>query len=169
MTPAQALAFVARHGLVLMAAKGPVPSLAEAVAGEPVRGSWWGHPRGRAIFAAAEAVRGSADVLACKLVAGKVTFAHRRLWPALVRLADRLPAGGLDATWSEHTPSGAHAARRTPFPEWVPADVARAAERLSVAEAERELAPWPFLLGGPAQEAPEVPRAPGGKPRKKGR
>ncbi|MFI4945383.1 MAG: hypothetical protein ACHP85_19090, partial [Burkholderiales bacterium] len=82
MSPKQALAFVKKHGVVLQAARGPVPSLAEAVAGEPFRGSWWGHPKGQAIFRAAEAVADSPDVLVCKLIDGKVTFVHRRLWPA---------------------------------------------------------------------------------------
>ena len=36
--------FVERHGVVLASARGPVPNVAEAVAGEPIRGSWWGHP-----------------------------------------------------------------------------------------------------------------------------
>jgi len=53
MTDKQALAFVKRHGIVLQAARGPVPSLAEAIAGGPIRGSWWGHPKGREIFRAA--------------------------------------------------------------------------------------------------------------------
>ena len=93
MSPKQALAFVKKHGVVLQAARGPVPSLAEAVAGEPIRGSWWGHPKGQAIFLAAEAIGESPDVLVCKLVEGKVTYVHRRLWPALVRLASSLPEG----------------------------------------------------------------------------
>jgi hypothetical protein len=40
MSPKEAIAFVKRHGIVLESARGPVPSLAEAVAGEPIRGSW---------------------------------------------------------------------------------------------------------------------------------
>ena len=50
MTPKQGLAFVRRHGIVLQAARGPVPSLAEAVAGGRIRGSWWGHAKGHEIF-----------------------------------------------------------------------------------------------------------------------
>src|SRR4051794_2330166 len=30
--------------MVLQSARGPVPNLAECVAGEPIRGSWRGHP-----------------------------------------------------------------------------------------------------------------------------
>ena len=126
---------------MLQAARGPVPSLAEAVAGGPIRGSWWGHPRSHAIFAAAEAASEHPDVLVCKLVNGHVTYVHRRLWPALVRLAGRFGAARLARVWNEHTPSGAHRARRQAFPRWVPADVARAARALSVVEAERILGP----------------------------
>lgn len=89
MTPAEGLAFVEQHGVVLQAARGPVPSLAEAVAGGPIRGSWWGHPKGHEIFRVAQAICDSPDVLVCKFVNGHVTYIHRRLWPALVRLAAR--------------------------------------------------------------------------------
>ena len=140
MTPAQALAYVRRHGVVLEAAHGPLPNLAEAIAGAPIRGSWWGHAKGRAIFAAAQRVVESGQVLVCRLADGKVTYVHRRLWPALVRLSGRFRREQLARVWSEHTPSGAHRARREPFPRWVPPDVAREARRLSVAEAERLLA-----------------------------
>jgi len=139
-TPQQALAFVERHGAVLLAAHGPLPNLAEAIAGEPIRGSWWGHPKGRDIYRLCEAIENSGDVLSFKLVGGKVTVVHRRLWPALVKLAPRFERSQLARVGSEHTKSGAHRARREPFPKWVPADVKRAARSLSQAEAEGQLA-----------------------------
>src|ERR1700736_1466812 len=89
MTPAQALAFVRRHGVVLESGSGPVPSLTAAIAGGPIRGSWWAHALRREMFSLTRSVRDSPDVLVCRLVDGKVTFVHRRLWPALVRLAGR--------------------------------------------------------------------------------
>jgi hypothetical protein len=141
VSPKQALAFVERHGVVLQAARGPVSSLAEAVAGERIRGSWWGHPKGQAIFLAAEAVSHSPDVLVCKLVDGKVTYVHRRLWPALVKLASRFPRARLAKVWNEHTASGAHRARRVAFPAWVPTDVARQAKALPLAKAQALLSP----------------------------
>lgn len=141
MSPIEGLAFVERHGIVLQAARGPVPSLAEAIAGGPIRGSWWGHAKGHEIFHVAEAVSDSPDVLVCKLVDDKVTYVHRRLWPALVKLAARLPKARLAKVWNEHTATGAHRARRLAFPRWVPADVLEAAKRLSVQEAEGLLAP----------------------------
>jgi hypothetical protein len=61
-------------------------SLIEVVAGEPIRGSWWGHRRGRAIFRALQALAEDRDVLLCKLLEGKQTYVHRRLWPALLRV-----------------------------------------------------------------------------------
>jgi hypothetical protein len=136
MTAREAMAFVERHGIVLQAARGPVPSLAEAIAGGPIRGSWWAHPKGRAIFRAAEAVSESDAVLVCKLVGDKVTYVHRRLWPALVKLQTRFRRAQLAQVSNEHTPTGAHAQRRVPFPRWVPADVVRQAGRLSVEKAE---------------------------------
>ncbi len=139
MTPKDALAFVKRHGVVLQAARGPVPSLAEAIAGGPIRGSWWGHPKGHEIFRAAEAVSDHADVLVCKLIEGKVTYVHRRLWPALVKLAPRFKRGQLAKVWNEHTATGAHRSRRQAFPSWVPLEVRREAEGLTRSDAERLL------------------------------
>ena len=141
MTSEEAVAFVERHGVVLQAARGPLPSLAEAIAGDPIRGSWWGHPKGHDIFHAAEAICDSGDVLVCKLVDGKVTYIHRRLWPALAKLAGRFRKGQLAKVWDEHTRTGAHRARRKAFPVWVPSEVLREAEALSVPEAEALLAP----------------------------
>jgi len=142
MSPKEALAFVEKHGVVLQAARSSVPSLAEAVAGERIRGSWWGHPKGREIYRAAEAVCESPDVLVCKLVEGKITYVHRRLWPALVKLASRFPRAQLAKVSDEHTPSGAHRSRRVAFPAWVPADVARRAEKLTPSEAQAILSPF---------------------------
>jgi hypothetical protein len=143
--PQDALAFVERHGIALQAARGPVPSLAEEIAGGPIRGSWWGHPKGKEIFHAARAVCDSPDVLVCKLVGGKITYIHRRLWPALVKLADRLPKKQLARVWEEHTPGGTHRSRQMPFPKWVPPEVLKKATELSVSEAERILSQWPTL------------------------
>ncbi len=108
MNQKEALAFVERRGIVLQAARGPVPNLAEAIAGGPIRGSWWGHPKGKEIFRAAEAICKSPNVLVCKLIGGKITYVHRRLWPALVKLASRLREEQLAKVWNEHTASGAH-------------------------------------------------------------
>lgn len=142
MTPRQALALVEKHGIVLEAARGPVPSLAELIAGAPIRASWWSHPHGRAIFAATRAVRDDEDVMVCRLVDGKITFIHRRLWPALVRAAGRFPADRLARVREVHTSSGRHGIEEVPFPHWVPPDVQAAADALSVDDALARLGAW---------------------------
>jgi hypothetical protein len=141
MTVHQALAFVRKHGVVLEAAQGPVPSVAEAVAGEPVRGSWWSHPKSHEIFAVTRAIRDSDDVLVCRLIKGKITFVHRRLWPALVRTASRLPSDHLSQVREVHTKSGRHVTKEVPFPDWVPSSVRAAARNLSE---ESALVEFPF-------------------------
>ena len=142
MTSRQALAFIRKHGVVLEAAQGPVPSLAEVIAGEPVRGSWWSHPKGREIFAVTRAIRDSGEVLVCRLIKGKVTLVHRRLWPALVRAASRLPLERLSQVRDTHTSSGRHVTEEVPFPDWVPSDVRAAARGLSEEAALAEFVNW---------------------------
>ena len=61
-------------------------SLVSAVAGQPVRGTWWSHPRANLIFELANAIEDSGEALVVKMVAGKVTFVHAALWPALCRV-----------------------------------------------------------------------------------
>ncbi len=134
--------FIAQHGVVLASAKGPVPSLAEAAAGEPIRGSWWSHRKGSEIFQALSAVSDSPDVLSFRLVDGKITFVHRRLWPALVRLAEELGKERLTAVKQEHTETGAHRNILTPFPEWVPPRVNEAARGLTDSAARTQLGSW---------------------------
>ena len=153
MTSDEAIAFVRDHGVVLQAARGPVPSLAEAIAGGPIRGSWWGHPKGQEIFRLAEAVSDSGDVLVCKLIDGKVTYVHRRLWPALVKLAARFGKARLAKVWNEHTSSGAHRLRRQAFPAWVPKEVMREAKALPLQEAEAALRPVLAFAGKPARSS----------------
>lgn len=142
MTAAEALAFIEERGLVLVSAKGPVPRLTEVIAGEPIKGSWWGHPKGQQIFAILETVTDSEDVLVCRLVKGKVTLVHRRLWPALVRLTDRFPPEQIAQVRQEHTASGRHVNKEVPFPRWVPADVLKHAESMSEADAIAALGDW---------------------------
>jgi hypothetical protein len=133
------MAVLVEHGMLLQSAKGPLPNVAELVAGEPIAGSWWGHPKGHEIFAELEALDASPDIVRMRLVNGKVTLVHRRAWPALVRLADRLGAKRLAVLHEEHTASGAHRVHEQPFPDWVPPDIAEAARHLTAAEALAQL------------------------------
>jgi hypothetical protein len=129
------LEWVCAQGVVFQSARGPLPNLAEWIAGEPIRGSWWGHSSGREIFAVLTRVLESGEVVATRLVDGKVTLIHRRVWPALVRVADRFPAGRLAAVDEVHTASGVHRTIEVALPEWVPVEDLAAAALLSVDEA----------------------------------
>lgn len=82
----RALAALRTHGLLLLT-DARLPSLVTLIAGGPVKGSWWGHPAGGAIFNTASELEDHADVDGAKLVAGKATFVHRRLFPALLAVA----------------------------------------------------------------------------------
>jgi len=141
MNSRQALAYIRRHGVVPEAARGPVPSIAEVIAGEPVRGSWWSHPKSHEIFAVTRTIRDSKDVLVCRLIRGKITFVHRRLWPALVRAAGRFPSDNLSQVCEVHTSSGHHVTKEIPFADWVPPSVRVAARSLSEEAALAEFAP----------------------------
>jgi hypothetical protein len=142
MTADQAKAFVLKHGIVLMSAKGPVPRLTEAVVNGPISGSWWSHPKSHEIFNIVQAVTDSKDVLVCRLVEGKVTLVHRRLWPALVRVANRFPKHRVAQVREKHSPSGRHITREVPFPGWVPAEVREQAKGIGEAEALSALGSW---------------------------
>jgi hypothetical protein len=142
MTPDTALAFVEKEGVVLVSANGPAPKLVEAIAGEPIKGSWWGHPQGHRIFEVLGAVTESPDVAVCRLVGGKLTVVHRRLWPALVRLADRFDAAQLAQVRQEHTESGRHVNHETAYPGWVPPDVMRQGKAMSEGDALAVLGSW---------------------------
>lgn len=142
MNAKEAIAFIKQHGVVLASAQGPVPSLTEAITGETIKGSWWGHPKSHQIFAILQVVADSEEVLVCRLINGKVTFVHRRLWPALVRVAKSFPAKRISQVHEEHTTSGRHVTREIPFPKWVPSDVAKKAKLLSEQEAFDQLGSW---------------------------
>ena len=106
-------------------------SLVEAVVGGVIRGSWWSHSRSREIFRITRAVRSSKQILVCRLVAGKITFVHRKLWPALVCVAGRFPPAHVARLIEEHTSSGRHVLKIDPFPNWVPALVTSRACKLT--------------------------------------
>ena len=75
-----------QHGLLLVQSKS-LPSLVALVAGESPRGSWWNHPQSHTIFQVLGEVAEHPEVVTTKLVMGKVTLVHRRLWAALLAVA----------------------------------------------------------------------------------
>jgi hypothetical protein len=153
VTAAEALAFVRTHGVVLESGTGPAPSLATAVAGGRIRGSWWGHARGREIFGLTRAIRDCPEVLVCRLVDGKITYVHCRLWPALVRLCERFPHAHLAQIHEVHTVSGKHIAEEVCFPDWVSRELAAQASDLDEESALRQLGRWFTRRGDPIRKA----------------
>lgn len=85
MPPAtqKVLAALSETGLLLVQDK-RLPSVVGLIAGETLKGSWWSHPKGQLIFAVLSELADHDDVLFAKLLHGKVTLVHRRLWPALI-------------------------------------------------------------------------------------
>ncbi len=72
---------------VLLESDPRLPSVTALLVGRPIRGSWWGHPSGRRIWRVLEKFCRRRDVLTTKLVSGKVTFVHRRLWPQFLAVS----------------------------------------------------------------------------------
>ena len=134
-TEVDLLAMLIEHGVLLESARGPIPNAAEIVAGGPIKGSWWGHPRSHTIYAALSDLDESPDVARMRLVNGKVTLVHRRVWPALVRLADHFTPPQLAVLHEAHTASGAHRVTEQPFPDWVLDDVSREAATMTAEQA----------------------------------
>jgi hypothetical protein len=129
------MTWIREHGVVLQSARGPVPNVAQFIAGEPIRGSWWGHPAGKEIYAILNVLDESPDIVATRLIDDKVTLLHARVWPSVVRVSAFLAADRLAAIHSEHTASGAHRSFEVDFPHWVPVEVLGAAEHMDVDEA----------------------------------
>lgn len=142
MTRAQAMSFVRKHGVVLEGGRGPVACFADAVAGSAIRGSWWAHPKSHEIFALTRALRDSKEICVCRIVDGKISYVHRRLWPALVRVASQLPRRRLAMVREVHAATGRHEIRELAFPKWVPVDARREAQRLTGAQAATALGQW---------------------------
>ncbi len=81
-----ALNLVRGQGALSLTTNGRLPSLVEGVTGERLEGSWWSHACGPLIYELASGLDAHAEVLPLKLVRGKVTFVHQRLWPSLLRV-----------------------------------------------------------------------------------
>jgi hypothetical protein len=79
-----------REGL-LISHDPEVASATAIIAGEPIRGTWWSHPQGGLIYDALGVL--DEEVAWPKLVRGKMTLVHRKLWPAL------FVAGTSGAAW----------------------------------------------------------------------
>lgn len=145
-TPRRALSLVEKAGVLLESGRGPVQALADVIAGAPIANEWRDHPEATLIAGILRAVRASPDVLVCKLVQGRPTFVHRRLWTALVRLAPVKGAHILDRLLDEPQPDGTLKTRAQPYPAWVTLQIKEAARALSEPEARTKMGPVASLL-----------------------
>lgn len=72
-----------RRGLLLLA-DNTLPSVVSVIAGRPITGSWWSAPAGKLIYNTANELEEHQNVVVVKLLSGKLTFIHGKLWPALI-------------------------------------------------------------------------------------
>lgn len=139
MNEREVLKLVEQNGIMLESARGKTSSLVAQIAGEVISGSWWSHPKSQLIFALTRTVREAEQVLVCRLLHGKITYVHRRLWAALVKVAEDLPPSSLSSVRELHSAKGRHEVVETQFPDWVPEEVLAEAKRMSREEALRLL------------------------------
>jgi hypothetical protein len=85
-TAAHLLTALEATGLLLIQDRS-FPNVVNIVTGEALRGSWWAHPRSHEICRCSSAMAADPAVLVIKLIERKVTFVHRRLWPAILSVA----------------------------------------------------------------------------------
>jgi hypothetical protein len=132
---ATTLEWIADQGIVLQSARGPVPNVAQFIAGEPIPGSWWGHRAGKEIYAVLSLLDESPDLVSTRLINHKITLVHARVWPSVVRASELLGVSRLAAIHTEHTAGGAHRSFDVDYPQWVTAATLLAADGLSLDEA----------------------------------
>jgi hypothetical protein len=93
--------YLGRLGLLLETDRA-FPSLTGIMVREPIKGSWWSHPRANEIYMLSQRLIHHDDALCLKLLSNKSTFVHRRLWPELIAI------GTAQASWQlEALPSPA--------------------------------------------------------------
>jgi hypothetical protein len=93
---AEALRQLDEYGLLLLQ-DAQLPSITTIVAGGAIRGSWLADSHAHGTYDVLVALEDHADVLFTKLLAGKVTMVHRRLWPAVLATATARAAWQFEA------------------------------------------------------------------------
>ena len=76
-----------KRGLLLLA-DNTLPSVVSVIAGRPITGSWWSAPAGKLIYNTANELEEHQNVVVVKLLSGKLTFIHGKLWPALIMIGN---------------------------------------------------------------------------------
>lgn len=154
-----------RHGLLLQQDKS-VMSVVGLITGEVLSTSWWSHPRAQEIFTTLQRLESVA--LPTRLVAGKVTLVHRKLWPALLTVAtsnepwqrdvanatapkviqERLLAVAKEV----HTESGRHEVVFEPWRTWAKREGVK--PMANVADAREALERAVVAIGGTPRQLP---------------
>ena len=75
-----------KEGLLLLS-DNSLPSLTAVIAGEPIKGSWWGHPLGNLMYNISNQLEDDPEVLVIKLINKKVCYLDKKHWPALFAVA----------------------------------------------------------------------------------
>lgn len=88
---------VLRKRGVLLETDRAFPSLAAIMAGGPLRGPWEAHPLRNEIYMMSQRLAHHEEVLFLKLLSGKFTYVHRRLWPTLIAVATSRERWQLDS------------------------------------------------------------------------
>lgn len=78
----EAKKWLLKHGL-LLTHDSRLPNVVSLITGETFTSSWWSHPLSSEVYAALQQLASDPDVTVAKLLRGKDTFVHRRLWNAL--------------------------------------------------------------------------------------
>ena len=82
----RALSALTEIGLMLETDRA-FPSLVALIAGGPVKGTWWAHPLANEIYMTGMRLMDLPEVIFIRLLSGKMTYVHRRLWPVLYAIA----------------------------------------------------------------------------------
>src|ERR1700733_13536557 len=72
------------------------PSITGIMVREPIKGSWWAHPRANEIYMLSQQLNHHPDTIFIKLLSSKTTYVHRRLWPELIAIATAQESWQLD-------------------------------------------------------------------------
>lgn len=76
-----------KAGGLLLESDPQLPCVTRILVGRPLHTSWWAHPHANLIYQVLNRLYDHRDVLATKLIRGKVTLVHRKLWPAVFAIA----------------------------------------------------------------------------------
>lgn len=75
---------------ILMLQDKSFPSVVSTITGKSIQGSWWGHPMANPIYNGLNWAIHRKSILSAKLLAKKVTYIHRRLYPLFFSIVNEV-------------------------------------------------------------------------------